>query len=307
MLMTVTVPAGVITGPISITTPGGTANSGTRFFYGVPFVNNFLPTHGSQGTNVTIFGTNFLGATAVKFNGVLAAQPVNVINNGQINTTVPNGATTGLVTVQGPGGQATSSGNFVLDSSDLSLTISDSPDPVFVGSNLVYTITIANNGSFNVPNVMFTNTLPASVTLTHFTTTQGSLNTSGNPITGNLNTINSGGPNAVVTLTVVPTAAVTLTDTASAFSAFPDPSLGNNSASVTTTVWPLPVLSISALPGQVQISWPSVLNTFSLQSRGSLNPGLNWSNILATPSQSGGSNIIIEPTTDAAKFYRLKQ
>ena len=307
MLMTVTVPAGVITGPISITTPGGTANSGTRFFYGVPFVNNFLPTHGSPGTNVTIFGTNFLGATAVKFNGVLAAQPVNVINNGQINTTVPAGATTGLVTVQGPGGQATSSGNFVLDSSDLSLTISDSPDPVFVGSNLVYTITIANNGSFNVPNVMFTNTLPASVTLTHFTTTQGSLNTSGNPITGNLNTINSGGPNAVVTLTVVPTAAVTLTDTASAFSAFPDPSLANNSASITTTVWRLPILSIAALPGQVQISWPSVLNTFSLQSRGSLNPGFNWSNVLATPSQSGGSNIIIEPATNNAKFYRLKQ
>jgi hypothetical protein len=307
MLMTVTVPAGVITGPISITTPGGTANSGTRFFYGVPFVNNFLPTHGSPGTNVTIFGTNFLGATAVKFNGVLATQPVNVINNGQINTSVPAGATTGLVTVQGPGGQASSAGNFVMDSSDLSLTISDSPDPVFVGSNLVYTITIANNGSFNVPNVMFTNTLPGSVTLAGFITTQGSLNTSGNKIFGNLNTINSGGPPALVTLTVVPTAAGTLTDTASAFSAFPDPSLANNTASATTTVLPLPMLSIAALPGQVQVSWPSVLDTFSLQSRASLNPGFNWSNVLATPSQSGGSNIITEPTTSSAKFYRLKQ
>ena len=37
-----------------------------------PAISNFSPTSGQKGTFVTIFGSNFVSATAVRFGGVLA-------------------------------------------------------------------------------------------------------------------------------------------------------------------------------------------------------------------------------------------
>jgi hypothetical protein len=63
-----------------------------------PNVSSFTPTSGSVGTVVNISGSNFTGATDVKFNGV-SALSFTVVNSGQINATVPAGASTGLITV----------------------------------------------------------------------------------------------------------------------------------------------------------------------------------------------------------------
>jgi subtilisin-like proprotein convertase family protein len=63
-----------------------------------PIVSLFAPTSGSVGTVVSITGSNFSGATDVKFNGV-SATSFTVVNSGQINATVPAGASTGLITV----------------------------------------------------------------------------------------------------------------------------------------------------------------------------------------------------------------
>jgi hypothetical protein len=66
------------------------------------------------GTEVTIKGTGFTGATAVKFNNVNA--PGFTVNptGTQITVTVPTGATTGKISVTGPGGTATSTANFTV-------------------------------------------------------------------------------------------------------------------------------------------------------------------------------------------------
>jgi uncharacterized repeat protein (TIGR01451 family) len=179
------VPAGLSTGPISVTTPAGTTNS-AGFFYASPGITSFSPTHGLPGTNVVITGSNFLGATVVKFNGVNASFTPPT-NNTTLVAVVPNGAQTGPITVGAPGGTNTSATSFVLDyTSDMSVNVIDAPDPVFIGSNLTYTITVANNGPFNAPNVRITNTLPASVTLKSAVTTQGTLSTNSNPITGTI-------------------------------------------------------------------------------------------------------------------------
>src|SRR6267378_668326 len=59
-----TVPAGATTGPLSVTTPGGTATSAGAFtVVSPPTIASFAPTSGSVGTSVTINGTNFTGAT----------------------------------------------------------------------------------------------------------------------------------------------------------------------------------------------------------------------------------------------------
>jgi uncharacterized protein (TIGR03437 family) len=61
-----------------------------------------LPTSGSEGTSVTILGTNLKGASSVSFNGT-AAQ-FEVISASEISAIVPNGATSGTVQVVTPKG-----------------------------------------------------------------------------------------------------------------------------------------------------------------------------------------------------------
>jgi IPT/TIG domain len=109
--ITATVPTGAITGPIAVTTPGGTATSSTNFTV-APRISSFSPTSGPEGTSVTITGTNFTGTTSVKFNGTNATFTVN--RNTQITATVPAGAMTGPITVTTPGGTATSATSFTV-------------------------------------------------------------------------------------------------------------------------------------------------------------------------------------------------
>ena len=77
-----------------------------------PTITSFSPTSGPVGTTVTINGTNFTGATSVKFNGVTATFIVNSAT--KITATVPTGATTGRITVTTPGGTATSASDFTV-------------------------------------------------------------------------------------------------------------------------------------------------------------------------------------------------
>jgi uncharacterized protein (TIGR03437 family) len=82
-----------------------------------PTITSFAPTSGPVGTSVTITGTNFTGATSVKFNGVSATFIVNSAT--KITATVPTGATTGAITVTTPGGTATSTSNFTVTTARL--------------------------------------------------------------------------------------------------------------------------------------------------------------------------------------------
>jgi uncharacterized repeat protein (TIGR01451 family) len=301
----VTVPGGVTTGPISVTTPAGTAISSGNF-YATPIITSFVPTHGLPGTNVTISGTNFTGTTAVYFFNSVSAV-ASVVNNGQINVTVPNGAQTGPITVVAPAGSANSAASFVLDySNDLAVGISDLPDPVFIGSNLIYTITITNRGPIDAPNVRLTNTLPALVNLKSATITQGSLTTNIAPIIGNLGTLLNGGV-ATVTLTVTPQAAGAITNRISVGGDYPDPALNNNSNFVVTTVWPLPLLSIQSVPTNVlRVSWPAPLSNFTLQFKSVLTTNVPWTNVLSTRTVTSTNVFVIETNVlENSRFYRL--
>jgi hypothetical protein len=106
--ITATVPSGALTGSISVTTPTGSASSST--FRVLPKISSFSPGSGKVGTTVTITGSAFTGATAVTFNGTSATFTVN--SYSQITAIVPNGATSGRITVTTPGGTGTSSASF---------------------------------------------------------------------------------------------------------------------------------------------------------------------------------------------------
>jgi len=71
-----------------------------------PAITLLNSTSGSVGSTVLINGHNFIGTTAVSFNGVAAS--FQVLNTQFVSATVPAGATTGPIEVTNLGGTATS-------------------------------------------------------------------------------------------------------------------------------------------------------------------------------------------------------
>jgi len=123
--ITATVASGSTTGPIAVTTAGGTATSATNFtvIIPAPTITSFNPTSGPVGTGVVITGTNFTGATAVAFNGK-AASVFTVNTATQITATVASGSTTGKITVTTAGGTATSASSFTVTAGGTTLDLS---------------------------------------------------------------------------------------------------------------------------------------------------------------------------------------
>jgi len=155
-------------------------------------------------------------------------------------------------------------------------------------------------------NVRLTNTLPVSVVLKSATTSQGTLATNSNPISGTLGSIVNGA-SATVTLTVIPMAVGQITNSAFIGADSADPNLANNIAAITTTVWPLPLLSITNLMsnGLLQVSWPTQLSGFTLQFKGDLSTNVSWTNDPGSKVIRGSNVSVLETNIGSAKFFRL--
>lgn len=107
-----TVPAGATTGPIKVTTPGGTlATIGS--FKVTPQLQTFSPPSGPVGTVVTITGVSLIQTKSVTFGGVKAAS-FTVNSDTQVTATVPTGAKTGKIVITTPGGTASSATSFTV-------------------------------------------------------------------------------------------------------------------------------------------------------------------------------------------------
>ena len=119
----------------------------------VPTISSFSPTSGPVGTPVVINGTGFTGATTVKFN--LTSQPTFTVNSDiKISTTVPAGATTGLLHVTTGGSTGNSSTNFTVTASPPPTISSFSPISGPVGT----TVVINGTGFTGATNVAFNGT-----------------------------------------------------------------------------------------------------------------------------------------------------
>lgn len=77
-----------------------------------PKISSFSPTSGPVGTEVTILGSNFSDATGVFFNGLLAQY--SVMDASTISATVPQGATSGRISVETASGSANSKQSFTV-------------------------------------------------------------------------------------------------------------------------------------------------------------------------------------------------
>lgn len=137
---------------------------------------------------------------------------------------------------------------------DVSVTKTDSPDPVTEGSTLTYTVTVRNNGSNTATDVTLSDGV-SPLTLASFVSadsTQGVCSTALNfcggfgciealgfplDVTCNIGTLNAGA-SATVTILVRPPEQSVLFDTASVSGSAPDSNLSNNSDTESTTVNP---------------------------------------------------------------------
>ncbi len=137
-------------------------------------------------------------------------------------------------------------------SADLSITKTDSPDPVNAGSNLTYTITATNSGPDPATTASFSDTLPAGTTFVSLPAVAGWSCTT--PAIGAGGTVSCSNPSfavgsAVFTLTVAVDAATAagtvLSNTAAITATTSDPTPGNNSATATTTVGASADLSVT--------------------------------------------------------------
>jgi uncharacterized repeat protein (TIGR01451 family) len=160
------------------------------------------------------------------------------------NTATVSSATTDPT----PGNDSATQDTTVGVSADLSITKTDSPDPVTAGTDLTYTITVSNAGPSDALGVSVSDTLPTQVTYGAASPSQGTCSQAGGTVTCNLGTIAASG-SASITVTVTPTAAAgaagSISNSASVSSSTTDPVAGNNTATQDTAVGTSADLSIT--------------------------------------------------------------
>lgn len=120
------------------------------------------------------------------------------------------------------------------DSVDLSISQSDSPDPVNVGNSFAYTLSVTNEGSLPATGVTLVDILPPGVAVQSVTPGQGTCTIS-TTVSCNIGNLPSGFTTQVNIIVTAPVSG-TFTNTASVSANELDIDLGNNTATETTTV-----------------------------------------------------------------------
>jgi uncharacterized repeat protein (TIGR01451 family) len=129
----------------------------------------------------------------------------------------------------------TASEETTVQPADLSVTKSDSPDPVRVGVPLHYTLTVGNTGPNIATGIVLTDTLPPGVTFQSSNPGAPICSHASGSVTcdlGNLRNLDS----TSVTIVVIPTTAGVITNMAEVRANEPDPDPADNMATATTQV-----------------------------------------------------------------------
>lgn len=142
-----------------------------------------------------------------------------------------------------PGNDSVTATTSVINQADLAVTKTASPATVDTGTNVTYTITVANNGPDSAANVTLTDNLPASTT---FVSNSGASGwTCFDPAVGSTGAITCtiaslpNGDTATFTVVVQVSCnvahATVINDTATVSAGTPDPNLSNNSSTASVT------------------------------------------------------------------------
>jgi uncharacterized repeat protein (TIGR01451 family) len=205
----------------STATGGATGNTAS----GTTNINDTVTMPAGSTITYTVTGTIAASATGTLSNTATVTAPAATFETNTTNNSAT--ATTTLVA-----------------QSDVSVTKSDTPDPVTAGQNLTYTIIVNNGGPSDAQSVSLSDLLPAGTTFVSFTGPAGWSSTT--PAVGGTGTVSStrstlaagSGPQTFVLVVHTSAAAVngsTITNTATVSSPT-DANAENNAATQTTTV-----------------------------------------------------------------------
>jgi uncharacterized repeat protein (TIGR01451 family) len=197
----------------------------------------------------------------------------------------------------------------VIPGADLSVSVTDSPDPVPPGGIFTYTIAVTNHGPAAATSVMLTNLLPVGANLISFTG-PGSFTQNGNALFASVGSIPIGG-GVIVTVTMgVPIANVLLTLDSAVGAGQLDLNPGNNRVSIKTTVSDaaaaVPALFAARKNADLVLSWQGTSTNIVLQSSTLMDSG-SWSTMGDPPVVSNGVSTVTVPTTGNTKFFRLRR
>ena len=124
----------------------------------------------------------------------------------------------------------------VLSGTDLSITQTDSPDPVNVASGLSYTLTAANAGPEDATGIVVTDTLPAGVVYQSASATQGVCSEASGVVTCTVGDLAAGTSATINIAVTAPFATGTITNNATISGNESDPISSNNASAESTTV-----------------------------------------------------------------------
>jgi uncharacterized repeat protein (TIGR01451 family) len=188
---------------------------------------------------------------------------------------------------------------------NLVVTLTDAPDPVFVGAGLTYTITLTNRGPSTATGVFLSDVLAPGVTLVSSNTTFGTFSLTPTVVTINVGTLSSGA-GLVATLRVSPSVAGVIPNAATATNSVAQVDLDptSNDASINTTVLsPTPaILAIEVVGQQLLITITAEPGqTYTVQ--GSTN-FTTWSSAFTGTVPPSGVLKFLVPNSSTARFFR---
>lgn len=162
-------------------------------------------------------------------------------------------------------GHTGASSNFTVSvQNDLSISASDTPDPVAIGGLWTNTLVLSNTGPLSATGVFITNVFPASAAFSFATADQGTYSVSGNQVVFAVGTM-AGGATASFQVVSAPGTPGILTNSAVVTRAETDGDPSNNTA-VNTAVALMPTLSINNVSlTEGNSGWKPFLFTVSLQ------------------------------------------
>ncbi|MDB6024302.1 MAG: hypothetical protein JWM68_525 [Verrucomicrobiales bacterium] len=194
----------------------------------------------------------------------------------------------------------------VTNNVDLAIQAGATPDSLLTGSNITYTINVANSGPGAANNVVLSDLLPANFNVISNAMSQGSVSAIGSTLNYNLGSLGVGG-SASITLLASPSAVGSFTNLLSVQATESDLNLGNNSQSLVTVVVAVPSSFGSSSMGtnrNFQFTFTGQVG-FSYVIEGSTNLS-NWVPISTNTILNGGTLQFIDVNAPAHpyRFYR---
>ena len=174
---------GEITYVLSVLNTTNDIAKNTRVVFPVPATTSFVRTNNPLCTHAGTPGvvTCELGdLTGNGFNGPFTNIDITIKTGAQTTITVDVSA---LITADEDTDTNQGSNNYqaegttIGNGADLAITVSDSPDPVIAGGEIIYTLNVTNKGPDEANEIILINTLPAGVVFERYTGTGWSCTT----------------------------------------------------------------------------------------------------------------------------------